>query len=150
NIDVVFSGINGATGKKDCPDFGSGTSPCSIYFLDSEGKVINSGNAQGLRVTDDISNIKAVRSVGTQGVETQRAIEAAVAGTGAITFSMVSSTSNCDSACNALVPPMKCAAALLQDQSFATTGATVLRGTMTCNAGVGSGFRSNCVCFLQN
>ncbi|MFA6285465.1 MAG: hypothetical protein WC643_02965 [Parcubacteria group bacterium] len=82
NIDVVFSGINGATGKKDCPDFGSGTSPCSIYFLDSEGKVINSANAQGIRVTDDISNIKAVRSVGTQGVETQRAIEAAVAATG--------------------------------------------------------------------
>ncbi|MFA6285631.1 MAG: hypothetical protein WC643_03850, partial [Parcubacteria group bacterium] len=45
NIDVVFSGINASTGKKDCPDFGRGTSPCSIYFLDSEGKVINSANA---------------------------------------------------------------------------------------------------------
>jgi Tfp pilus assembly protein PilX len=55
----------------DCPDFGSG-SPCKIYLLDTNGKVITDSNT-------DLSEVKAVRSVGTQGGETTRAIEAAVA-----------------------------------------------------------------------
>jgi len=79
-INTVFSGIDATTGKKSCPDFGSG-SPCDIYFLDSAGKVINSSNANSVFTTSDISLVKAVRSVGTQstGEVTQRAIEAAVA-----------------------------------------------------------------------
>ena len=58
----------------DCPDFGSG-SPCKIYLLDTNGKVITDSNT-------DLSEVKAVRSVGSQGGETQRAIEAAVASGG--------------------------------------------------------------------
>jgi hypothetical protein len=44
---------------------------CNVYFLDEKGKVIVLG-------TDTIDKVKAVRAVGTQGNETQRAIEAAV------------------------------------------------------------------------
>jgi len=55
----------------DCPDFGSG-SPCKVYLLDADGKVITADAS--------LEDIKAVRSVGTQGNEAARAIEAAVAG----------------------------------------------------------------------
>ena len=53
-----------------CPaSFGSDT--CKVLFLDKDGNV--------LPTIAKISEIEAVRSVGTQGGETQRAIEAAVA-----------------------------------------------------------------------
>jgi len=68
NISNVFSGFAG--NKYPCP---SGFN-CDVYFLDENGKVI---------IADaPLENIKAVRSVGTQGGETQRAIEAAVAAGG--------------------------------------------------------------------
>src|SRR4030042_212349 len=67
NISDVFSGFAG--GSYSCP-----SSDCEIYFLDEDGKVIAS-NAL-------LSDVKAVRSVGTQNNETQRAIEAAVAAGG--------------------------------------------------------------------
>jgi uncharacterized protein (TIGR02145 family) len=44
---------------------------CSVYLLKADGRVITTGSTL-------ISEIKAVRSIGTQGSETQRAIEAAV------------------------------------------------------------------------
>ena len=47
---------------------------CSVLFLGADGKVLASSAT--------IDQVKAVRSVGTQGGDTQRAIEAAVAGTG--------------------------------------------------------------------
>jgi len=83
-INSVFTGVTAVdptTGKINCPDFGSG-SPCSLYLLDSNGKVINNSNPDVNPATGDISLVKAVRSVGTQGGETQRAIEAAVAAGG--------------------------------------------------------------------
>jgi len=61
-----------------CPDFGSG-SPCKIYLLDADGKVITDSNV-------DLSGVKAVRSIGTQGGETTRAVEAAVAAGGGVSF----------------------------------------------------------------
>jgi polyhydroxybutyrate depolymerase len=54
----------------DCP-FGG----CKVYLLDSEGKVVTNP-------ATSISEVKAVRSVGSQGGETQRAVEAAVGGKG--------------------------------------------------------------------
>jgi hypothetical protein len=58
--------------KAGCP---SGFN-CDVYFLKDDGTIIaNPGSTY-------ISDIKAVRSVGSQGGETQRAIEAAVAATG--------------------------------------------------------------------
>jgi hypothetical protein len=60
-----------ANGSKACPFVG-----CDVYFLDKDGKVIL---PTGILHVDDI---KAVRSVGTNGNETQRAIEAAVAAGG--------------------------------------------------------------------
>ncbi len=62
-----------ADGSKACP-FGS----CDVYFLKADGTVITRAQASGLYVSD----IEAVRSVGTQGGETQRAIEAATAAGG--------------------------------------------------------------------
>jgi|GEM_PF-3580102 len=50
----------------NCP-FGG----CSVYLLKSDGKIIANGSTL-------LSEAKAVRSIGTQGGETQRAIEAAV------------------------------------------------------------------------
>jgi len=47
---------------------------CSVLFLDKDGKV--------LATSATIDQVKAVRSVGTQNGETQRAIEAAVATSG--------------------------------------------------------------------
>jgi hypothetical protein len=59
----------------------SGVTEYKIYLLNSQGQVIKDG-------TELISNIKAVRAVGTQntGEVTQRAIEAAVAAAGSPTF----------------------------------------------------------------
>jgi hypothetical protein len=56
-------------GATACP----GGFSCNIYLLKADGTVIKS--TDGLKFAD----IKAVRSVGTQGADTQRAIEAAVA-----------------------------------------------------------------------
>ncbi|MDD3487701.1 MAG: hypothetical protein PHF35_05025 [Candidatus Moranbacteria bacterium] len=82
-ISSASGAINGSfamdtSGKIGCPSAIGGSSVCSIYLLDSNGKVINNANT----ITDptsDISEVKAVRSVGNQRDETQRAIEAAVA-----------------------------------------------------------------------
>ncbi|MDP1845426.1 MAG: pilus assembly PilX N-terminal domain-containing protein [Candidatus Moranbacteria bacterium] len=60
-------------GSAQCP-FGG----CNVFFLKDDGTVITQAQAGSLYVSD----IKAVRSVGTQGAETQRAIEAAVASGG--------------------------------------------------------------------
>jgi hypothetical protein len=54
----------------NCPFVG-----CKVYFLGSDGKVLNPA-------AKTVADIKAIRSVGTQGAETQRAIEAAVASGG--------------------------------------------------------------------
>jgi hypothetical protein len=71
-ISTAFSTAwNDTTDVASCP-FGG----CSVYLLKADGNVITDGS------TYKISDIKAVRSVGTQGTETQRAIEAAVATTG--------------------------------------------------------------------
>jgi hypothetical protein len=50
---------------------------CNVYFLDKDGKVIPKAQFSG-----SPELVKAVRSVGDQGDETQRAIEAAVASGG--------------------------------------------------------------------
>jgi hypothetical protein len=55
----------------NCPD-AFGTNACKVFLLDQNGKVI-------IDSSTDLSLVKAVRSVGTQGDDTQRAIEAAVA-----------------------------------------------------------------------
>ncbi|MCX6763050.1 MAG: hypothetical protein NT093_04735 [Candidatus Moranbacteria bacterium] len=67
NISDAFPGFSG--NKYPCP---SGFN-CDMYFLDETGNVITSNLT--------INKVEAVRSVGTQGGETQRAIEAAVAST---------------------------------------------------------------------
>lgn len=61
-----------------CPDT-FGTDVCKIFLLDQDGKVITNSNA-------DLSLVKAVRSVGNQGGDTQRAIEAAVAAASGASF----------------------------------------------------------------
>jgi hypothetical protein len=65
-LGLTFNSDNSA----QCP-FGG----CGVFFLKAGGTVIT--DRAGTRVSD----IEAVRSVGTQGGETQRAIEAAVAAT---------------------------------------------------------------------
>ena len=70
NISGIFT--MDSTGKVSCPNFTDDTSPCDIYLLDVNGKVITADGP--------LANVQAVRSVGTQntGEPTQRAIEAAV------------------------------------------------------------------------
>ena len=69
----AFSTFSG--GKAPCPSgFG-----CDVYFLDKDGKVITGSSTL-------LSDIKAVRSVGSQGGDTQRAIEAAVAAPKSISY----------------------------------------------------------------
>ncbi len=89
-VEWALNKIANATGDKISDVFslsGDGSTTPSldagykVYLLDSEGKVINSSNPKV-----DISEIKAVRAVGTQGGETQRAIEAAVAQSGGYSF----------------------------------------------------------------
>lgn len=78
-ISSVFTGF-AAGGKIPCPTgFG-----CELYLLDEQGKVITSTTNPTTGSPRNISEVKAVRSVGTQttGDPTQRAIEAAVAGNG--------------------------------------------------------------------
>jgi len=62
--------LDPASNFASCP---TGVGTCKVYFLDSAGKVMNGISSE------TIADIKAVRSVGTQGNETQRAIEAVVA-----------------------------------------------------------------------
>lgn len=70
SIASAFSttGFDGQAAK--CPA-SFGTDTCKVFFLDQDGKV--------LATSANVDQIKAVRSVGTQGDDTQRAIEAAVA-----------------------------------------------------------------------
>jgi Tfp pilus assembly protein PilX len=70
-IATAFTG-NIVGQNANCP---FGTDTCQVYFLGADGKVL-------APATDTISEVKAVRSVGAQGGETQRAIEAAVASGG--------------------------------------------------------------------
>lgn len=72
-IEQAFNDSNPSDGI-NCP---FGGNECKIYLLDSANNVITSGSTK-------LSEVKAVRSVGTseKGYETQRAIEAAVAGGG--------------------------------------------------------------------
>jgi hypothetical protein len=69
DISNVF-GASFSAGKVTCP----GGFGCELYLLNDQGNVIAADMA--------IDQVKAVRSVGTQGGETQRAIEAAVASGG--------------------------------------------------------------------
>ena len=74
------AGLNwsNSNGYASCPDALGGANTCKIYFIDKDtNKIITSGST-------DVSQIAAVRSVGTQntGDTTQRAIEAAVAAGG--------------------------------------------------------------------
>jgi hypothetical protein len=62
-----------ADGSAQCP-FGG----CNVYFIKADGTTIKPAELATLTVND----IKAVRSVGSQGGTTQRAIEAAVAAGG--------------------------------------------------------------------
>jgi len=66
-INTLGLTFDSTTYAANCPFEG-----CKVYFLGSDGKVLNPS-------ANTVSSIKAVRSVGTQGQETQRAIEAAVA-----------------------------------------------------------------------
>jgi hypothetical protein len=67
------SGRINTDGSVKCPD--AFTDTCKVFLLDQDGKVITDSSKL-------IADVKAVRSVGTQGGETQRAIEAAVASGG--------------------------------------------------------------------
>jgi len=83
-----LSSITGFSGSfAPCP---AGVGTCKVYFLDSNGKVLAS--------TATIDQVKAVRSVGTQGGDTQRAIEAAVAGTGTGKYQTTCTTIGMDNA----------------------------------------------------
>jgi hypothetical protein len=78
-IDEVFSGaVWDATGKITCP-----LPNCEVYLLGADGKVISQSQFSD---PDSAQLVKAVRAVGTQGGETQRAIEAAVAETSQACF----------------------------------------------------------------
>jgi hypothetical protein len=68
-INTRFSMSGG--NKAPCPPGIGGPSICSIYLLGAEGKV--------LAPTATVDQVKAVRSVGSEEGDTQRAIEAAVA-----------------------------------------------------------------------
>ncbi|HLM83770.1 MAG TPA: pilus assembly PilX N-terminal domain-containing protein [Candidatus Bathyarchaeia archaeon] len=84
NIRSIFgSSFDAATGKVACPaGFG-----CELYLLDDQGHVIFENTA--------IDEVKAVRSIGTQGGETARAIEAAVAaGSGSVYVKCQTRTGN--------------------------------------------------------
>jgi len=75
NSSTAF-GTPATDGSYNCPaGFG-----CKVYLLDEKGKIISDSNPD-VTPDDDISEVKAVRSVGTQGIgdSTQRAIEAVVA-----------------------------------------------------------------------
>ena len=69
----TFTSLN-TDGSVNCPD-SFGEDSCKVYLLDKDGNVLDPA-------TDFIADIKAVRSVGANQNETQRAIEAAVADTG--------------------------------------------------------------------
>jgi len=71
----------------ECPA-AFGDDACKVYFLDQDGKVLDPSS------TYTIADIKAVRSVGSQGSETQRAIEAAVAATGIGKYQISCANSN--------------------------------------------------------
>jgi len=88
------TGFDGPAAK--CPaSFGSGGDICKVLFLGADGKV--------LPTSADINEIEAVRSVGTQntGETTQRAIEAAVAGTDCKIVSSTCASADCQTNCPA-------------------------------------------------
>lgn len=109
-ISTAFTG-NIVGQNANCP---FGTNTCQVYFLGADGKVLSP-------TTDTISEVKAVRSVGTQGDETQRAIEAAVAQSGgySYTYYCTNNSGNGTPVCPASVT--------IGTQEFCDSGFTVVR-----------------------
>lgn len=72
-ITGTFSSDSNVYDGVDCPFGIGGANVCKLYLLKDDGTALKNTDP------NDISLVKAVRSVGSQGGETQRAIEAAVA-----------------------------------------------------------------------
>jgi len=91
NVSTAFGvGSNIGSGIS-CPAALGGSDNCTIYLIGSDGNVMTSG-------TSSVSDVKAVRVVGKEGGETQRAIEAAVAGSNSeysVSCSMTATTAWC-------------------------------------------------------
>jgi hypothetical protein len=87
DINTAFDVLTPANGVQPSTDAGY-----KVYFLDKDGKVIKNGALPP-------SDIKAVRAVGTQGEEAQRAIEAAVAAGGGGCFTYYCGGVGAEQAC---------------------------------------------------
>ncbi|MFA5872110.1 MAG: pilus assembly PilX N-terminal domain-containing protein [Parcubacteria group bacterium] len=77
NGDIKNSLSPNADGSINCPS-GIGVS-CKVYFLKEDGTVMTQAEINATTDAPTFADIQAVRSVGREGNETQRAIEAAVA-----------------------------------------------------------------------
>jgi hypothetical protein len=79
NLNTVFNSTNGnapaTDGSVACPS-GITSTGCKVYFLKADGTAITQTDFTTLSFAD----VRSVRSIGQEGNETQRAIEAAVAG----------------------------------------------------------------------
>ncbi|MFA5871435.1 MAG: pilus assembly PilX N-terminal domain-containing protein [Parcubacteria group bacterium] len=79
NGDIKNSLSPNADGSINCPS-GIGVN-CKVYFLKEDGTVMTQAEINATTDAPTFADIQAVRSVGREGNETQRAIEAAVAAT---------------------------------------------------------------------
>lgn len=85
DIKTVFNTANGnapaADGSISCPT-GVGGAGCKVYLLKADGAAMTQAEINATTAAPTFADVQAVRAVGREGNDTQRAIEAAVAATG--------------------------------------------------------------------
>ena len=126
----------------NCPAaFGANT--CKVFLLDQNGKVITDS-------TTDLSLVKAVRSVGTQGGETQRAIEAAVAAGGSNCFTYYCNNSRNNACTDSGGAQRYCPSGFQQKYDMGTWGYCVCDGGTPLSSWTFSPPGGNCPCQEPN
>ncbi|HUD08738.1 MAG TPA: hypothetical protein VMQ48_01450, partial [Candidatus Saccharimonadales bacterium] len=129
-------------GSVSCP-----ISPdCKVYFLKSDGTVITQANFSTLTFDD----IKAVRSVGNQGGDTQRAIEAAVAAGGSNCFTYYCNNSRNNACTDSGGAQRYCPSGFQQKYDMGTWGYCVCDGGTALSSWTFSPPGGNCPCQEPN
>ena len=97
NGDIKSKFTPNSDGSITCPA-GVGGAGCKVYFLKADGTAMTQAEINASSGAPTFADVRSVRSVGREGNDTQRAIEAAVADTGGGGYSYVAfGTTSCDS-----------------------------------------------------
>ena len=88
NGDIKSKFTPNSDGSITCPA-GVGGAGCKVYFLKADGTAMTQAEINASSGAPTFADVRSVRSVGREGNDTQRAIEAAVAGSSSQSFALL-------------------------------------------------------------